>query len=234
MLIVTLLRIPAMPITDAEKQIRFRKKEALKRDAENIFRNIQIGMGFHANTKTPQEIRYVIDEAIELPSGWTDEDYARAYQKLGHIFHDIVSMPDELKSDVEEGTNSSFRFRTSPDPVGFLKEEKVGLEKTRALASHLISALNLSNCSDAEKAAAVMEVVRTVGRTVSNQREVPRSAATAFCLASLGPHYVRPKWFAKRLAINLVNQLDKKLSGEVGQLLVDPNLNHFPNDEAFS
>jgi hypothetical protein len=223
-----------MPITDAEKQIRFRKKEALKRDAENIFRNIQLGMGFHAQTKTPQEIRYVLDEAIELPSGWTDEDYARAYQKLQQIFHDIVSMPDELKNDVDEGTNSSFRFRTTPDPMGFLKEEKLALEKTRALASHLISALNLSNCSDAEKAAAIMEAVRTVGRAVANQQEIPRSAATAFCLASLGPHYERPEWFAKRLANNLVSQLDRKLSGEVGQLLVNQNLGHSSDDEGLS
>jgi hypothetical protein len=115
--------------------------------------------------------------------------------------------------------------------VGFLKEEKVALEKTRALASHLISALNLSNCSDAEKAAAIMEAVRTVGRAVANQREIPRSAATAICLASLGPHYERPKWFTKVLAKTLVSQLDKKLSGEVGQRLINQNLSHSSDDE---
>ncbi len=223
-----------MAITDAEKQIRFRKKESLKRDAENVFRQLQLSMGFHKPQKSPQEIRYALDKAIELPSGWTDEDIVRAQQKLTQILHDIISMPDELKNDVDEGTNSSFRFRTTPDPTGFLKEEKLALEKTRALASHLISALNLSNCSDAEKAAAILEAVRTVGRAVANQREIPRSAATVVCLASLGPHYERPKWFAKRLAKTLVNQLDVKLSGEVGQLLVDKKLSHFSNDEDLS
>jgi len=223
-----------MPITDAEKQIRFRKKEALKREAENVFRNLQLSLGFHGQHKTPQEIRIALDQAIELPSGWTDEDYVRARQKLVHLFHDTVSMPDQLKNDLDEGTNSSFRFRTTPDPAGFLKEEKIVLEKTRALASHLISALNLSSCSDAEKAAAIMEALRTVGRAVANQGEVPKSDATAVCLATLGPHYERPKWFAKRLAKTLVNQLDRKLSIEVGQLLINQNPSHSLSDEGLS
>ncbi len=220
-----------MPITDAEKQIRFRKKDALKREAEKTFRHLQLGL--HKQHKTPQEIRIALDKAIELPSGWTDEDYVRAQQKLQQIFHDIVSMPDELKNDMDEGTNSSSRFRTTLDPTGFLKEEKLALEKTRALASHLISALNLSNCNDAEKAAAIMEAVRTVGRAVSNQREIPRSAATAVCLASLGPHYERPKWFARRLAKALASQFGQKLSDEVGQLLINQNQGHSFDDEDF-
>ncbi|HVZ79821.1 MAG TPA: hypothetical protein VHE12_03360 [bacterium] len=223
-----------MPITDAEKQIRFRKKEALKRQAENAFKHLQLSLGLHRQHKTPQEIKIVLDQAIELPSGWTDEDYVRAQQKLQQIFHDIVSMPDELKNDVDEGAYPSNKFRTTPDPMGFIKEEKLGVEKTRALASHLISALNLSNCNDAEKAAAVLEAVRTVGRTVANQQEVPRSAATAVCLATLGPHYERPKWFAKRMAKALISQLDQKLSKELGHLLIEQNRNLFFEDEGLS
>ena len=223
-----------MPITDAEKQIRFRKKEALKREAENAFRHLQLSLGLHRQHKTPQEIRIALDKAIDLPSGWTDEDYVRAQQKLVHIFHDIISMPDELKNDFDEGTNSSLKFMTTPDPASLLKEEKLALEKTRALASHLISALNLSDCSDAEKAAAILEAVRTVGRSISNQQEIPRSAATAFCLSSLGPHYARPKWFAKRLAKTLISQLDQKLSKEVGHLLIEQNRSLFFEDEGLS
>lgn len=222
-----------MPITDAEKQNRFRKKEALRREAENIFRHLQLGVGFHAKSKTPQEIKNVLDKAIDLPSGWTDEDYDRARQKLVQIFHDIVSMPDELKNDVDEGTNSSSRFRVTLDPTTFREVENAVLENTRALASHIISALNLSSCSDAEKAAAIMEAVRAVGRAVMNQREVPKSAATAVCLASLGPHYERPKWFAKRLAKTLKSQLDTKLSVEVGKHLNDFEVKHDVDNEAF-
>jgi hypothetical protein len=223
-----------MPITDAEKQTRFRKKEALRREAEIIFRRLQVGMGFHAQPKTPQEIRYALDKAIELPSSWTDEDYVRAQQMLVQIFHDFFSMPDQLKNDVYEGTNSSSRFMAVPDPRAFLEEEKASLENTRALASHIVSALNLSSCSDAEKAAAVMEAMRTVGRALATQREVPKSAATAVCLASLGPHYVRPNWFPRRLAKNLADQLDRKLSGEVGQRLIDFEFKRNVDDEALS
>jgi hypothetical protein len=222
-----------MTYTDAEKQLRFRKKEALKRKADQLFGQLQISIKFHAQAKSPRELRQALDKAIELPSGWSDADLANAYQKLAYIEFDMSTMPDQIKNDLDEGTNSSARFMAASDPNGFQKEERAALEKTRLLASHITSALNLSNYSEAEKAAAVMEAVRSVGRDVANMREVPRSSATAICMACVGPHYKRPKWFAKRLAHYLRYQIDRDSLKELAERLSKPESFNDYKDEMY-
>jgi hypothetical protein len=204
-----------MAITDAEKQARFRKKEVLKRAADQVFRQLQLSSGMHHDSKTPRDHKSQLDQIADLPSGWTDEDWARAMNRLQQYLHDIISMPDQLKNDVDEGTESGKRFMASNDPRAFLAEESKALQKTRALAAHLISAINLSDCNEAEKAAAVMELVREVGKAVMNLKEIPQSAGTAVCIASLGPHYMRPDWFPERFAKVMDNQLNQRLGTEV-------------------
>lgn len=204
-----------MPISDAEKQARFRKKEDLKRASDMAFRHLQLSMGFHHDQKSPQQHKADLDQIADLPSGWIDEDWARAMNRVTRYLHDIISMPDQLKNDFDEGTNSGQRFMASDDPRVFLAEESKALQKTRALAAHLISAIHLSDCNEAEKAAAVMEAVREVGKAAMNLKEIPQSAAIAVCIASLGPHYMRPVWFPARFAKIMDSQLNQRLGNEV-------------------
>lgn len=212
--------------SNAERQARFRKKEHLKQRANNIFREWQLK--FTTNTWksiTPQDLQYSLDKAIELPSGWTDNDYEHAMQALDRLHADLLYTSDQLKNDVDVAWNSVFN---ASNPTKYISDSKVAIENARALAAHLISALRLSKCNDADQAAAVMEALRFVGRSLASNPDAlcpqdsiyPRSQAITICLASINLHYNRPDWFAEELAKQLCKQLDRNLAHEVGKYLI--------------
>jgi hypothetical protein len=211
-----------MGTSNAEKQGRFRKKEELKRRAESVYRLRIMSI---KNTKSPQELRFAIDKAIDLPNGWTDQDYQQAEWNLHQIEMEYFDNPHLLENDVYEGRNSRNEFMTSPDPAKLVTEEKAALADTRALAAHLISALELSKCNDSDKAAALMEALRFAGRSLLNSREVPRSNATARCLAVVGKQYTRPEWFAETLTNALAWQIDEANVSDVGKRLSEFDYN---------
>lgn len=214
-------------ISNADRQIRFRKKEQLKRCADNIFREWQLKLSTCKwKSITPQDVQHSLDKAIDLPSGWTDKDYERAEQALQQLHTDLCFGVDQLKNDIDAGWDS---LMTASDPVKYISESKAAIESARALAAHLISALRLSNCNDADQAAALMEALRFVGRSLASNRDIahsqttiyPRSQAITICLAIINPHYGRPDWFAKELANTLGQQIDKNVAHQVGQYLLE-------------
>ncbi|TXH02300.1 MAG: hypothetical protein E6P95_00190 [Candidatus Moraniibacteriota bacterium] len=208
------------PISNAEKQDRFRKKENLGFWAEKVFRLWEMSMGPFREIRTPEEVRHALEKATELPSGWTDDDFELAKKRLGQCQLDLLSGVDQIANDVNGHWNVDHSdLMTTPDPVKFIADNKASIRKARNLAAHLISALKLSGCNDADQAAAAMEVVRFIGRSLVGSREIRRSNATAICLASVGPQYDRPKWFAEQLAETLRWQIDKSLAQEVGRQL---------------
>ena len=208
-------------ISNADKQARFRKKELLKRNADKIFRLWEGSPGrWRYSKRTPVEVRHALDKAAELPAGWTDEDYEYAARKLGQYHLDLISSIDQIANDIDGDWASRLaEFATTPDPAKLFVDNKAAIENTRALASHIISALKLSNCSDANQAAALMEALRFVGRSLVSNREIHCSQATAICLASIGPQYDRPEWFVQKLAETISQQIDKNLAHEVGRHL---------------
>jgi hypothetical protein len=208
------------PISNANKQDRFRKKEHLQRSADKIFQLWNISIERHRDTRTPEEVRHALEKAIELPSGWTENDYRSAVKKLGQYHLDLISSVDQIANDVDgDWAAHSTEFMTTPDPAQFIANNKAAIGKARALAAHLISALKLSSCDDADQAAALMEAVRFIGRSLTGNPKVRRSEATAICLASIGPQFDRPKWFAEQLAITISKQMDKTMAEEVGRRL---------------
>jgi hypothetical protein len=211
-----------MDTSNAEKQARFRKKESLKRYADKIFREMML---FHGSwlMKSTGEIQYAIDKAIELPSGWTEDDYQRAVKKLQNILLERYDNPHLLGNDVYDGRDSWNKFMTTPDPAKLHKEDKEAVENTRALAAHILSALKLSGLGDAEHAAALMEAVRFIGRSVMSNPKCPKSKAITMCLASIGPQYVRPDWFSESLTETLAWNMGEDLTRQVGQRLCEFN-----------
>lgn len=208
------------PISNADKQDRFRRKELLKRHADRIYRQWEFSIGRFKETRTPQEVRHALEKAVELPDSWTETDYKSAATKLGQYELDLVSAVDQISNDVDgDWASHSTKFMTTTDPAKFIADNKAAIIKAKALATHLISALTLSGCEDADQAAALMEAVRFVGRSLAGSKEIRRSKATAICLASVGPQYDRPKWFAKQLADTISDQIDKDLAHEVGKHL---------------
>ncbi len=209
-------------ISNADKQPRFRKIEQLKRYIDKIFREWEGSPGRWRSKRTPEEVRHALEKAVELPSGWTDEDYEYAIKRLGQYHLDLISSVDQIANDIDSDRAAHLHgFVTTSDPLKFISDNKAAIENARALATHLISGLKLSSCSPEDQAAAVMEVVRFVGRSLVSNREIRCSQATATCLASIGPSYDRPEWFAEKLADTISQQIDRNLSREVGWFLTN-------------
>jgi len=208
-------------ITNAEKQARHRKKEHLKRCADRIFNNwVCSPLRFRQCRRTEEEVRHLLSEAVKLPADWQEADYKFAEKKLGQCELDLRSSVDQIANDVNGDWASNIdKFKQTPDPAKFFADHKTAVENAGALASHIISALGLSNCNDADQAAALMEALRFVGRSLVSNREIHCSQATAQCLANIGPQYDRPDWFAEKLAEAISQNIDKKLAHEVGHHL---------------
>lgn len=203
-------------ISNADKQARFRRKEQLKKDADKIFRQWEISLTRWKQSRTPEDVRAMLEKAVELPSGWTEEDFEHAAKQLGQYHLDLISSVDQIANDIDgDWATRSKEFSTTPDPDKYIADNKAAVEKARALAAHLISALKLSNCDDADQAAALMEAVRYVGRSLVSNRDIHCSQATTICLATIAPSYDRPKWFPKKLAETIVQNLDEKRTKEI-------------------
>lgn len=212
-------------ISNAEKQSRFRKKEQLKREADNMFRKWEMSVSRWRSKKAPEEVRDALEKAIQLPSGWSEENYLYALRKLGQYNTELQFSMDLIANDVNgDWTTQNVEFMKTPDPIKFIADNKAAIEKSRALSSHLISALKLSNCNDAEQAAALMEALRFVGRSLSSNRETHCSEAAVMCLLSIDSHYDRPAWFSEKLAKGISQRVGKSQANIVGQYLCKPGL----------
>lgn len=205
-----------MVISNAEKQARFRKKEELKRIADQVLRESRLVVGL-LRAPSLEEASQFLSKAIELPAGWTDEDFDLAVRKIEQYRMDLFSTPDQIGVDIFDSRDVLGVFGTTGDPRKVNEDTKAAIENAHLLAAHLISALRLSKCSDDEQAAALMEAIRLVARSLANQAKVPKSAATTICLATLPSHYERPQWFTDKLVETLIDQLGAELARAVGK-----------------
>jgi len=185
------------PISNAEKQARFRKKEELKRFAEQCSRDAQLGL-FQHGAEGPAMLAQMQSNA-DLPSGWTDEDFELAVHRIHQLKMDLISPNNDLANDVYDSLGVLEEPRTRPLRA-LRKESDQAIADTRALADHLISAIELTSLGHAERAAAVLEALRYVARSLANDRPLRRSNASIVCLSILPPHYQRPDWFAEGFA----------------------------------
>lgn len=207
-----------MNITNAEKQARFRKKEELRRAADQILREAQmtlIGQG----RNSPEQVAAFLNDAADLPSGWTETDYKLAVRKLEQFRLDLFSSRDQIGNDVFDGRSAETRFGNEGGTGSLTAEVNAAKEEAYALADHILSALRLSHCSEVEQAAALMEAARMVGRNLANMAKVPKSNATTMCLATLGAHYERPDWFAEEFTTALRHQLDPSVLRDLARQL---------------
>ena len=210
-----------MPISNAEKQARFRKKQELKNFMDKVFTKLQLNLPFRRRRETPDEIHALLQKAASLPSGWNEEDFDRALRRISQLYDDFVSPRDDLKMDLKTVEASFEEFASTPDPGKFISDTNESISKTRALASHLISALELSGLSNSERAAAVMEAIRYVGRAATISGDMAKSNAMMLCHASLPSHYDLPDWFLDSLTKWLANLFDEEIVHELGKRLTD-------------
>jgi hypothetical protein len=210
-----------MPISNAEKQARFRKKQELKTYKDRVFKKLQLTMPFRPRRETPDKVLALLEEAANLPSGWNEEDFDRALRRISQLYYEFESPRDDLTMDLKDVEVDMEEFASTPDPLKFISDTKESISKTRILASHLISALELSALSKSEQAAAVMEAIRYVGRSATISGDMVKSDAMLVCQASLQSHYDRPDWFLDSLAKWLTNRLDDELVHELVKRLVE-------------
>lgn len=200
-------------ISNADKQARFRKKEHLRRRATSIFHEWQFRPNYF-KSQTSEDVKHSLDKAIDLPSGWTDKDYERAEQMLDQLRKDFLCGSDQLTVDIDDARQGLLPFSLDK-----LRDNDIAIKKARALAAHVISALKLSSCNDAEQGAALMEALRFIGRSLASQSHIPCSQAIVMSLASIGREYDRPEWFAEKLADAISTQVGNRLAHEVGRYL---------------
>lgn len=206
-----------MKLTNQEKQARFRQKEGLKKIADKIFRDWS--RQFHRK-QSPQEVRKLLDKIIDLPSGWTQEDLAHAVKELNSFNIEVyTSNPFLLENDIHEARSTFENIATTPNPLQYHRNLKQALEQTKKLSSHLISTIELFGGSNADNAAAIMEVARHIGLLLVRERQIQKSNATAICLALINPLQKKPEWLIEKLSEALTLQLGDEKAYELGQKL---------------
>ncbi len=208
------------PLSNAEKQARHRRKEELQRFAEQCFRDAQMG-AFQHGANAPAMLAQ-IKQMADLPSGWTNEDYEMAVERIQQLRMDLINPGNDLDNDVHDTRGSFEEFGRTPDPAKHRKDTNQAIEDTRNLASHLISAVELTSLSNGERAAALVEALRHVGRSLANERPLRRSDANTVCLATLPPQYRRPDWFAESFAKYIAFRLGtEEAKDDLGQKIID-------------
>ncbi len=182
----------------------------------------RLNMPFHPHRIDPGEFLAQVEKAADLPSGWNDEDLKQAEQHINQLYHEFISPRDDLKTDVMNGAREKVEeFASAYDPRKPFADIEESISKTRALASHLISALKLSALSNSEQAAAIMEAVRHVGRATASSADIAKSEAILVCLTSLPSHYDRPDWFLDGFTQWLTSHLDEELVRALGKRLAN-------------
>lgn len=212
-----------MSLTNAEKQARFRKKEGLKKYVNDVYRDCQL----MANNPRLQgkfgDLGARLREAEHLPDGWTDEDLERAIARIKNIYVDVMgSGGDPLVDDVSNGRDPNRQgLKTAKNPKKWMADIQKAERDANALAGHLVSALELSQLSKEDCAAALMEPIRYVGRALADMDSDGRSDAMTVCLTALNPHHQRPDWYIDRLAQWLRSRLNDDMRKALGSRLME-------------
>lgn len=211
-----------MPLSNAEKQARFRKKEQLSKAVREVSLRCQLvaGSKLYLLRRTFGDLGARLREAASLPSEWTDEDLRLAYKRVNNIHGDVLGAVDLLSNDADEARGSLDSLRTTPNPKKWLADNEKAKRDTIALAGHLVSALEVSQLPHEECAAATVETLRHAGRSLANSALIGESDATAVCMAALNRHYERPDWFIPRLAGWLHRNLDEGTRKALGERLL--------------
>lgn len=204
-------------MTNAEKQERYRKKEALKKLAREASIRIQLaGMNYFIQGRNKTEIQKRLEDVSNLPSRWTDDDYQHAVQCIQNIIRDTLHNPHLLKNDLNENFYSIHGLTADFKLIRDLRNaESISLK----LTDTILSSIALSGLSVADAAATVINVLRSLGRSLADLREIPQSNATALTIAINGPLFPKPDWFYGRFSKMLCEQLGEKEANALGSVL---------------
>ena len=206
-----------MALTNNEKQIRHKKLEALKKYGNDvlihmIFQNDGINRPFE---KTNKELKAEIETIVNLPAGWTDEDYDLAFKKIRNIDIAALGNPNLMDNDISDA-RSKFDFNPS--------EIKKAQYKAVEVVRNIKSTLKLSELKVTDQIAAIAEVMRFLGVELINEKIIPKTFANATALSLIDYNYDKPSWTWERLALNLYNQNSKEKAELIAKEVTNPDL----------
>lgn len=208
-----------MALTNNEKQIRHKKLEALKKYGNDvlvqlIFMNSGISRPIE---KSNEEIKDEIDSIVNLPSGWTDEDYDLAIQKIRNMNITALSNPHLMNNDI------NYRERIFEE--NFSGFEIRGIEyKAAEVVRNIQSTLKLSELKKTDQIAAVAEVMRRLAVELLSEKIKPKTFANATALSLIDQNYEKPDWVCEVLAQNLFVQNGADKADEIAKALKNPNV----------
>lgn len=208
-----------MALTNNEKQIRHKKLEALKKYGNDvlvqlIFMNSGISRPIE---KTNEEIKSEIDSIVNLPTGWTDEDYDLAIHKIRNMNITALSNPHLMNNDI------NYRERIFEE--NFSSFEIRGIEyKAAEVVRNIQSTLKLSELKKTDQIAAVAEVMRRLAVELLSEKIKPKTFANATALSLIDQNYEKPDWVCEILAQNLYVQNGADKADEIAKALKNPKL----------
>ena len=210
-------------MTNVEKQERYRKKEALKKMAGEIAMKFNLqSFKYISQGKNPAEFQKKLENAVNLPSNWTDDDYNHALKCLQNLELESFDNPYLLNNDIAANHNSADNFAAAANPAKYVSDLKKAQADSAKLVNHVLSAAELSGLSAADSIAAILEVLRTLIRILINERKMPQSNATALALFFLSHQYGRtPDWAVELGAKALGTQLGAEDAHRLGEALLN-------------
>lgn len=208
-----------MALTNNEKQIRHKKLEELKKFGnEVLFRLILMNDGFNRNIdKSNEEIKAEIESLVNLPSGWTEEDFNSSVKKLNNMMNTTVDNPHLMNNDI----NSS---RSIMDPNFNMMELRRAEYKAPEVVRNIKSTLKLSELNKSDQIAVVAEVMRQLAKELLDEKSIPKTFANATALSLIGHQYEKPEWTWNILARNLYTQNSKEYTDKLVAELQKPGL----------
>ena len=214
-----------MPLSNPEKQERFRRKEALSQKAKDIFIRWQLSRGLDLS-QSPSEVKSQLEKIVALPSGWTDEDYATAERKLDFFeLNTLSSNPHLLENDIWDGR------KQDAEDAASVREGKEALVNAQNHTHIILSTFTLSKNRNSDNAAIIMEVARKLGASLladACKGDIPRSDATALCLLLTNPMLPRPAWFLEAIAKILKDQIpNHDTRKNLAKMILDDTTSHF-------
>ena len=198
-----------MPMTNAEKQARFRLKEEYKRAVETLRHELKINI--HANVSAPHAPANALEKLKEievLPQGWKVKDLEAAYRRLNHIKFSAFDRENNIDNAVFDGMDQKGHFQKSTPFDERKKQLDNEIAATKALAAHLIGAIELTHLEEASRSAAALEALRHVGKAAADCPDLEMTDPTVMGLLATPSYYSLPDWFLGALAGFLASKLE--------------------------
>lgn len=208
-----------MALTNNEKQIRHKKLEALKKYGNEVlvqllFLNSGINQPIE---KSNEEIKSEIESIVNLPSGWTDEDYEMAIKKLRNMNIRVLENPNLMNNDI----NGARSICSSDFDVWEIRKAEY---KAAEVVRNIKSTLKLSELKITDQVAAIAEVMRFLGVELLDEKKVPVTFANATALSLINQNYEKPDWTWEVLAQNLYIQNSKENAEIIARELTNPEI----------